>query len=119
MFKQKKYQEAANKFKREDWSIVADYKAGNYKEAADQFDSPSNRDLYNKGNALALSGDLEQALLAYQQVLEQDEEHQDALHNKNVVEQLLQQQKNQNQKNPKNQKILIKKNIFYIKNGII
>lgn len=91
--------EAADTFKRQDWAGVADFNAQNYQSAAERFAAaPSDiENVYNRGNALAFNGDLEGAIAAYDQVLEQQPNHEDAAHNKAVIEQLLQQQEQQQQ----------------------
>jgi len=50
---------------------------------------------YNRGNALALSGNYAEAIAAYDLTLAMDPEHADAIHNKAIVEQLQQQQSEQ------------------------
>jgi len=94
------YEVAADTFTSKDWSALANYKNGEYEQAISQLsDSDDANSLYNKGNALAFSGQLEEAIDAYDEALEQQPNHQDALHNKSVLEQLLnQQEQNQQQK---------------------
>ena len=87
---------AAQTFVREDWAAVADFNARNYQSAAERFAGFEDiENTYNLGNALAFNGDLQGALDAYNQVLEQQPEHKDAAHNKAVLEQLMQQQDQQ------------------------
>ena len=87
---------AAETFVREDWAAVADFNAQNYQSAAERFAGFEDiENTYNLGNALAFNGDLQGALDAYNQVLEQRPEHKDAAHNKAVIEQLMQQQDQQ------------------------
>lgn len=98
LLKQQRYLEAASKFARQDWSAIANYKNGDFAKAVSQLEGREDAlSLYNKGNALAFKGDLEQAIKAYEQVLQQQPDHADAKHNKAVLEQLLQQQKNQSE----------------------
>ena len=69
------------------------YRHGDYQSAAEAFtkgDAPSAA--YNRANALARSGKLQEALKAYDQVLEQQPENEDAQFNRNLVKQLLEQQ---------------------------
>ena len=93
------YDKAANTFENKDWSAVANYKNGDFAEAAKQFSSNGGNlsNTYNQANALALSGEFEQAIEAYEKVLEQQADHEDALHNKKIIEALLEQQKQQEQ----------------------
>jgi len=106
LLEQEQYASAAKTFKRKDWQAIANYKNGDFAAAAKQLEGTTDAtSLYNKGNALAMSGDLEQALKAYEQVLVAQPDHADAQHNKNVVEQLMQQsQKQQNQEQQDDQR---------------
>lgn len=84
--------EAAKHFKDPQWKGWALFQAGDYAGAARQFaldDSASGH--YNRGNALARSGELEAAVDAYEEALERQPDLQPALTNKALVEQLLQQ----------------------------
>lgn len=93
--------EAAERFSDPKWQGQALYQAGDYAGAASRFASGNSpADHYNRGNALARSGELEAALDAYDQALEQQPDLQPALQNKALVEELLrqQQQKEQQQK---------------------
>jgi Ca-activated chloride channel family protein len=47
---------------------------------------------YNRGNALAVAGNYEQAIAAYEITLNAEPEHEEALQNKAIVEQLLEQE---------------------------
>lgn len=76
------------------WQAAAKYRQGEYLQAAallSAADTRSADDLYNQGNALALAGKLHEAVAAYDEALALDTGHEDALHNKTVVEKLLQQ----------------------------
>ncbi|NIB44566.1 VWA domain-containing protein [Pseudomaricurvus alkylphenolicus] len=92
-------QAAAEQFKRQDWAAAAHYKANNYEQAAEAFaeqDSASGH--YNRGNALARSGKLREALDAYDEALKKQPDMEDAAANRQLVEDLLnQQQQQQNQ----------------------
>ncbi|MEZ5535543.1 MAG: VWA domain-containing protein [Thiolinea sp.] len=90
---------AANLFHNPDWKAAAAYRAKDYAQAEALYaDSKTADGLYNYGNALARQGKLEQAIAAYDEVLKINPEHEDALHNKNVLEsQQNQQQQQQNQ----------------------
>lgn len=93
------FAQAATQFQSAEWQAAAEYKAGNYAEsAATLADLTSPSAHYNRGNALAKAGELQQAADAYTQALEMDANHQDALFNKDLVEKALaQQQENQDQ----------------------
>ena len=86
-------------FEDRQWRASAAYRAGDYASAAEDFnysDDPSNADAhYNRGNSLAKAGDLEAAVDAYRRALELAPESEDSLHNKQLVEKLLEQQQQQ------------------------
>ncbi|PYC28994.1 MULTISPECIES: VWA domain-containing protein [Pseudomonas chlororaphis group] len=93
LLQQQRPAEAARHFQDPQWQGVALYEAGNYNAAAERFAEGNDaRAHYNRGNALARSGELEAAIDAYEQALERQPELQPALHNKALVESLLQQQ---------------------------
>ncbi|AZE48786.1 BatB [Pseudomonas chlororaphis] len=84
--------EAAQHFEDPQWQGVALYEAGNYAAAAQRFAEGNDaRAHYNRGNALARSGELEAALDAYEQALELQPELAAAQKNKALVERLLQE----------------------------
>ncbi len=87
-------QGAAQKFQDPNWRGMALYETGDYQAAAEAFAKSETLDgKYNKGNALARAGDLKQAMAAYQDVLAEDPEHEDAKTNLELVERLLEDQK--------------------------
>ncbi|MEW5510403.1 tetratricopeptide repeat protein [Pseudomonas antarctica] len=92
LLKKKRPAEAAEHFENPQWQGVALYEAGNYAEAIKRFalsnDAYSH---YNRGNALAKSGELEAAIDAYEQALEAQPDLQPALKNKALVEALIQE----------------------------
>ena len=74
------------------------YQQGNYDAALSQFsEDKSATGLYNYANALAKAGKLEEAISAYQQAQQQQENFTQAKENQALVEQLLQQQQEQQQ----------------------
>ncbi|MGY4493240.1 VWA domain-containing protein [Pseudomonas sp. TE3610] len=86
--------EAAQHFQDPQWQGIALYRAGDYAGAAQHFaEGNEAQDHYNRGNALAMSGELEAALDAYDQALERQADLGPALRNKAVVEQLLNEQR--------------------------
>ncbi|MBD9481663.1 VWA domain-containing protein [Pseudomonas sp. PDM14] len=90
--------DAAQRFLDPQWQGEALYRAGDYPAAAERFaQSDSASAHYNRGNALAKSHELEAALDAYDQALEQQPDLQAAQHNRALVQQALQQQKQQQQ----------------------
>ncbi|MET3054974.1 MULTISPECIES: VWA domain-containing protein [Pseudomonas] len=101
LLEQQRPNEAAQHFEDRQWKGLALYEAGDYDGAARLFaQGNSAADHYNRGNALARSGELEAALDAYEQALEKQPELQPALSNKALVEQLLQQRQAEQPKQP-------------------
>lgn len=89
---------AASLFQNSAWRGSANYRAGDYEAAIRDFSTGQDIDsVYNLGNALAFAERLEDALAAYNRVLELQPDHADALHNKAIVEELLEQQEQQEQ----------------------
>ncbi|MGE8188592.1 tetratricopeptide repeat protein [Pseudomonas sp. NPDC086278] len=83
---------AAQHFEDPQWQGVALYEAGDYSGAAQRFAEGNDAHAhYNRGNALAQSGELEAALDAYEQALERQPDLRPALTNKALVESLLKQ----------------------------
>ncbi|WP_341326944.1 VWA domain-containing protein [Methylotuvimicrobium sp. KM2] len=100
------YERAAGLFNDPEWKAVAEYKSGSYEQVLETLkDSDSARTHYNRGNALAQSGRLADAVTAYDEALKLDPDHEDAAFNKSVVEKELekQQQEQQQGQNDKNQ----------------
>ncbi|MDG2308194.1 MAG: VWA domain-containing protein [Candidatus Binatia bacterium] len=89
---------ASDLFEASDWRAAAQYESGEYEEASTQFAAlfgEENR--YNLGNALARTGKLEEAISAYDEVLEAEPGHEDATFNRDLVEKLLDQQQQEQQ----------------------
>ncbi|MBD8680592.1 VWA domain-containing protein [Pseudomonas sp. CFBP 13719] len=92
LLEQQRPAQAARRFADAQWQGMALYEAGDYAAAAERFaQGDSARDHYNRGNALARSGELEAALDAYEQALERQPDLQPALDNRTLVEQLVRQ----------------------------
>tara|TARA_R110002073_G_scaffold27244_2_gene88182 strand:- start:549 stop:2315 length:1767 start_codon:yes stop_codon:yes gene_type:complete len=86
-------QTAAQKFRNPNWRGMALHESGDYQAAAQAFSEADDIEAkYNQGNALARSGELEQAIAAYQEVLQQNPAHEDAKANLELLEKLQQQQ---------------------------
>jgi len=78
---------AAELFRDPAWRGAANYRAGNFDEAILSLQEMEQIDtIYNLGNALARKGMYAEAIAAYDRVLEQNPEHEDALHNKQLLE---------------------------------
>nr|WP_026082952.1 tetratricopeptide repeat protein [Pseudomonas tolaasii] len=83
LLKHKRPAEAAEHFEDPQWQGVALYEAGNYAEAIKRFAQGNDAYAhYNRGNALARSGELEAAIDAYEQALEAQPDLQPALKNR-------------------------------------
>ena len=86
--------DAAERFRDPNWRAVANYRAGEYGSSAAGFADMEDPDsLYNLGNALAKLGEFESAIDAYEQALELSPGDEDAMYNRDLLEDLLQQQK--------------------------
>jgi Ca-activated chloride channel family protein len=89
---------AAEQFTLPEWKASAQYRAGDYANAAESFAKINTANgHYNRGNALAKSGKLEDAIKAYDEALKRDANLEDAKKNRALVENLLKQQKDQQQ----------------------
>ncbi|MEC4087310.1 vWA domain-containing protein [Pseudoalteromonas rubra] len=76
------------------------YKAGEYAQAAEQLKHATSAiGQYNYGNALAKSGQLDEAIAAYEQALQLDPDFTQAQDNKQLVEDLKAQQQESQQQN--------------------
>ena len=92
---------AVEHFKDPLWQGVALYQAGDYTGAALRFAEVNSASAhYNRGNALAMSGELEAAIDAYEQALELQPGLQVATQNKTLIEQLLEQKRLDNSTPP-------------------
>tara|TARA_B110000858_G_scaffold179825_1_gene216903 strand:- start:5206 stop:6990 length:1785 start_codon:yes stop_codon:yes gene_type:complete len=91
---------AALLFEAPDWAGAANYKAENYEAAIAVFNTIDTADgHYNRGNALALSGNYAEAIAAYDMALNLKADHADALKNKEIVEKLLESEEAEDSKN--------------------
>lgn len=80
------------------------YRSGDYETAGRAWAGLDGADAhYNRANALALQGNLDAAIAAYDQALEIDPDMQDAIYNRNVVEQLRREQEQQQQQQQEQQ----------------
>jgi Ca-activated chloride channel family protein len=85
--------EAVELFEDDEWRAVAQYRAENYTASAATFaDREDTRSLYNLGNAMARQGEFESAIDAYEQVLELEPDNEDAAYNRDLLQQLQEQQ---------------------------
>jgi Ca-activated chloride channel family protein len=100
-YKNNQYEQAANTFNDNLWQGTAHYKNADYQAALESFShvEPTDKSYtdatYNAGNALAQLGEIDQAIAAYNKVLEQQPQHEEALANKTLLEKLKEQQEQQ------------------------
>ncbi len=89
---------AASLFEDARWRGIANFSRGAFADAASTFGDLAQKqadDYYNLGNSLAFAGDVPRAIEAYDKALTKDPTHEDAAHNKAVLEALLNEQQNQ------------------------
>lgn len=85
------YAAAARTFSNVHWQAAASYRAGLYEQTVRLLEAKSDaRSHYNRGNALAQLGRLQQALHAYEAALAVDPTHVDARHNRDLLHSMLQ-----------------------------
>jgi Ca-activated chloride channel family protein len=102
-YNENQYEQAASSFEDNLWQGTAHYKNEDFQAALESFAqvAPTDKDYtdatYNAGNALAQLGEIDQAIAAYDKVLEQQPEHEEALANKALLERLKNQQEQQQQ----------------------
>lgn len=95
---------AAELFEDPLWRATAQYRDGRYEESAqtlDGLDGPLA--LYNRGNALAQTGRIDEAISSYERTLELDPGHEDARHNLELLKDVREQQQEQQQQQQGNQ----------------
>lgn len=94
---------AAEQFQSPEWKASAQYRAGDYAGAAESFSKIDTANgHYNRGNALAKGGKLEDAIKAYDEALKRDANLDDAKKNRALVEKIKQQQDQQKNDQDKN-----------------
>ncbi|MEM7466467.1 MAG: VWA domain-containing protein [Pseudomonadota bacterium] len=97
-FNDKDFAAAKQHFETDAWRAAAAYRDGDFAAAELALTEPqSPDDWYNKGNALARQGMYEDAIAAYEQTLSTIESHEDAAHNKALLEKLIEEQQSQQQ----------------------
>jgi Ca-activated chloride channel family protein len=83
---------AAELFENPEWRSAAQYRADQFEASAASLSNiDSAEGHYNRGNALAKAGQLPAAIAAYDRALELDPSHEDARFNRDLVEQYLKQ----------------------------
>jgi Ca-activated chloride channel family protein len=93
LYREGRHQQAAELFSDEAWQATAKYRAGDYSAAAESWQQQEGEAAdYNRANALALQGQYQNALAAYDRLLKQSPDHQDARFNRQAIEDWLKQQ---------------------------
>jgi len=84
--------DAAELFEDPRWRAVANYRSGEYTGSAAGFANEEDAEsLYNLGNALAKLGEFESAIDAYEEVLEIAPDSDDAMYNRDLLKDMLEQ----------------------------
>lgn len=105
MFSSKEYAKASEKFTDDAWKASALYKAGDYAGALKLLEGKTDvTSLYNKGNALAKSGQIAEAIKTYEDVLKKQPDHEDAKFNLEYLKSMPQQNKQQQNQQNRQQK---------------
>ncbi|MEQ1740636.1 MAG: VWA domain-containing protein [Methyloglobulus sp.] len=103
-YNNQQYDKAAELFENPDWKAAAHYKSGAFDKALENLKNNSSANsLYNQGNALAQSGQLQEALDAYKKALKLNPDDSDTLFNKDLVEKELEKQKQEQKQDQKQQ----------------
>ena len=98
-FDQGQPKKASELFDRADWKGSSFYRSGDYENALNQWQGIDSESVnYNRGNALAKLGKLQEALETYDEVLLENPQHIDAKHNRQLVEDALKQQQEKQSK---------------------
>jgi Ca-activated chloride channel family protein len=97
-------EQAAALFEDPEWLAAARYRAGQFDQSAAALVGIDSADAnYNRGNALARSGQLAEAIEAYDLALDLEPGHEDAEFNRELVAELLEQQQQQQQQQQQDQ----------------
>lgn len=97
-------QKAVQLFKNKDWQAAANFRADNFDKAIEMYAAQNTDEgFYNLGNALAQKQELEQAIEAYKKALELNPNHEDAKYNKELIEEFLENQDKDKDKQGDNQ----------------
>ena len=95
---------AAGLFNNPQWKGEALFRSDKFEEAAKEFAKVNTASsIYNKGNALAKAGKLQEALDTYDEALKQQPDFADAKTNRKLVEDLLKQQQQEEEEEQKQQ----------------
>jgi Ca-activated chloride channel homolog len=91
-FNAQRYHEATKQFTDRRWRAAAQYRADKFEQTLTELEKARDpEDIYNKGNALARLGRYEDAIAAYDSVLKEIPGHEDAAHNRDIVQKIIDQ----------------------------
>ena len=97
--------EAATLFKDPEWKATAHYKNGSFEQAVESLNGIDSPDAhYNRGTSLARLGKLQEAKSAFDTVLKQQPNHEDAQYNLDQVIKAIKEQEKQSQQQGSDQK---------------
>ncbi|MCU7832977.1 MAG: VWA domain-containing protein [gamma proteobacterium symbiont of Lucinoma myriamae] len=97
-FNSQNYQQAAESFTNKNWKAGAQYRAGEFAQALQQYSqSDDAMSLYNKGNTLANMEKFQDAADAYEQAIKKQPEFENASKNLDYMKEIIAQQKKQQQ----------------------
>jgi Ca-activated chloride channel family protein len=97
---------AAGLFKDQNWKGAAAYRAGDFAGAIQAYSIDPGTDAdahYNLGNALAMSQAFEQAIGSYNIAIALEPDHEDAIHNRDIVQELLEEQQQEQEEQEENE----------------
>lgn len=100
------HEKAAQLFNDPEWKAAASYRAEDYQATVDALESAKSPEaLYNKGNALAKLGNLQEAIQSYEQALKLNPDHEDAKYNRDLLKEFLEKnaENQQNKDSDQNQ----------------
>lgn len=100
-FVTEEFDNAAGLFEDGNWRAASFYRNGNYQSALNELNAQEGLDAtYNKGNTLARLERYAEAIAAYDEVLAEQPDHADALLNKSIVQNLLEEQEEMQSDDP-------------------
>ena len=103
-FQAQQYDKASELLNDPLWQGSAYYRNQQYEQAAQSFSKQDSAQAhYNRGNALTQQGKLEEALNAYGSALDKDPALEDARHNQDLVQKMLEQQKQKQEQDKQSQ----------------
>ena len=87
---------ASELFNNKEWKAAANYRKGDYATVEELLNEQDDtRSIYNRANAIAKQGRYEEAIAAYDEVLESKPEHEDAIFNRDLIIKELEKQQQQ------------------------